>query len=132
MYGSLTMNMPAITTKLLTLATISMSLQVRRALLFGLYPPCDGGPGPGEGLEGVLCMGNGGWTPLSSRYHSLREGPVTACLEKAPGLMGRGVGWGAGADPHAQSKPLLAHVALWYKLGKRALCRIPEDIRLGM
>lgn len=77
-------------------------------------------------------MGNGGWTPLSSRYHSLREGPVTACLEKAPGLMGRGVGWGAGADPHAQSKPLLAHVALWYKLGKRALCRIPEDIRLGM
>lgn len=59
-YGSLTMNMPATTTKLLTLATISMSLQVRGVLLLGLrptFPLYVGWPGQGEDERGPVLGG---------------------------------------------------------------------------
>lgn len=110
--------MPATTTKLLTLATISMSLQVRRALLFGrcpTFPLFDGWPGQGEDERGPVL---GRWnldSPCPLKYPSSgREvgGETQTALEssKAPG----------GGRAHLHRAHLLADLAVWYKAGRYA------------
>lgn len=119
-FGSLTMSTPVTTTKLLTLATISTSLQVRGVLFVSVQDTLlvMEGQVRGEDGGGALPFLGGGVTARSPKSHSSGRGG-TAYLEGSPRLMGE-AGPAHRADPCQPIGQLGTHEDSVPSLGSRA------------